>query len=215
MSPESIQSALSHLRANDPVMREKIEAVGPFTLRLECNRFRMLLRSIISQQISTSAARSIRLRVERLIAPARVSASRIAQLDTAQLRAAGLSSQKAAYILDLASKVKQGEVRLRRVGRMQDEEVIAELTQVKGIGRWTAQMFLIFSLGRPDVFPCDDLGIRVALHDWYQLDQLPDKLTCEAIAKPWRPYASFASWYCWRSLDQGRAAKSRGNSYPS
>lgn len=205
MSPHTIQSALRHLRANDPVMSELIEEIGPFTLRLERNRFRVLLRSIVSQQISTSAARSIRLRLEKLIAPARVTPARIAQLGEQQLRSAGLSKQKSAYIMDLASKVKRGEVRLRTVGRMDDEQVIAELIQVKGIGRWTAQMFLIFSLGRPDVLPHDDLGIRAAIRDLYRLDQLPDKATCEAIAKPWRPYTSIASWYCWRSLERNRA----------
>lgn len=215
MSPQHIQFALRHLRAGDRIMRGQIDEVGPFALRLERNRFRMLVRSIVSQQISTGAARSIRLRLEKLIAPAAVSPARIAQLDTRKLREAGLSSQKAEYILGLAGKVNQGQVRLRNVGRMDDEQVIAELTQVKGIGRWTAQMFLIFSLGRLDVLPTEDLGIRTAIRNLYQLDQLPDKGTCETIARPWRPYATVASWYCWRSLDQSNARKRGANGYPS
>jgi DNA-3-methyladenine glycosylase II len=97
---------------------------------------------------------------------------------------------------------------------MSDEDVIDELTKIKGIGVWTAQMFLIFSLGRLDVLPHDDLGIRMAIRDFYGLDDLPDKETSEEIAKPWRPYASVASWYCWRSLDKRRTEKSNGNGYP-
>lgn len=210
MNPDQIQLALKHLRLRDPVIRAQIDHVGPFTLRLERNRFRMLVRSIVSQQISTSAARSIRRRVESLVAPAKLTAGRLAALEIDQLRSAGLSNQKATYILDLACKVREGEVRLRSVGRMSDEEVIGELTKIKGIGVWTAQMFLIFSLGRLDVLPHDDFGIRTAIRDFYDLDDLPDKKTSEEIAKSWRPYASVASWYCWQSLDKRRSDKNGG-----
>jgi DNA-3-methyladenine glycosylase II len=125
----------------------------------------------------------------------------VAALSTQQLRAAGLSPQKTSYLHDLAAKVRDGTVRLDRVHRMSDEEVIAELIQVKGIGVWTAQMFLMFSLGRPDVFPHDDLGIRAALRKLYGLADLPRREESLAIAEPWRPYATIACWYCWRSLD--------------
>lgn len=161
----------------------------------------MLVRSIISQQISGKAARSIRGRLEGLVAPARMTPERLAGLSIEQLRAVGLSSQKGSYLHDLSAKVASGEVRLNRTGRMADDEVIAELTQVKGIGVWTAQMFLMFSLGRLDVFPHDDLGIKCALKNLYGLDELPDKATSHRIAMPWRPYATIASWYCWRSLE--------------
>ncbi len=104
---------------------------------------------------------------------------------------------------------------LRRIGRLPDEQVVEQLTQVKGIGRWTAQMFLIFSLGRPDVFPHDDLGVRTAIRNRYGLAELPDKATSHAIAAPWRPYASVASWYCWRSLDLARNTSTVAKGYPS
>jgi DNA-3-methyladenine glycosylase II len=180
-------------------MRRLIDRVGPFTLRLDRDRFRMLVRSIISQQISGHAARSIRQRLEALVAPEKISPHNLASLSLVQLRGAGVSPQKAGYLHDLAAKVDSGAVRLHRVARMTDDEVIAELVQVKGIGVWTAQMCLMFSLGRMDVFPYDDLGIRSALRNLYGLAELPDKQTSIQIARPWRPYATIASWYCWRS----------------
>ena len=121
-----------------------------------------------------------------------------------QIRSAGVSPQKARYILDLAANVQDGRVDLRQIGRFSDERVIEQLTKVKGIGRWTAQMFLIFSLGRLDIFPHDDLGVRKAIRNRYGLNELPDKETSCSIAEKWRPFASVASWYCWRSLDLGR-----------
>lgn len=219
MKPIDIQRARRHLRAADPVMKAIIDAVGPYTLRLERDRFGMLVRSIISQQISTAAARSIRRRLESLAEPEGLSPTVCAGLSTEQLRSAGLSPQKASYIADLAHKISSGAVELRSIGRLNDEAVIERLTQVKGIGRWTAQMFLIFTLGRPDVFPHDDLGVRTALRNHYGLSDLPDKTTSHALAAPWRPYASVASWYCWRSLDLTRGIatprKTTKNGYPT
>ena len=185
-------------------MRAVIDAVGPFTLRLERDRFAMLIRSIISQQISTSAARSIRSRLQELAGPEGLKSANVAQFTVDELRSVGLSPQKASYIADLARKVNDGAVALRQIGRLSDERIVEQLTQVKGIGRWTAQMFLIFSLGRLDVFPYGDLGVRAAIRDRYGLAELPDKQTAHAIAVRWRPYASVASWYCWRALDLAR-----------
>ena len=196
---DSIRLAQRHLKKCDPVMRRLIDAVGPFTLRLDRDRFRMLVRSIISQQISGKAAQAIRRRLEGLVAPEKISPHNLAALSVAELRSAGVSPQKAGYLHDLAAKVDSGIVRLHRVARMTDSEVIAELVQVKGIGVWTAQMCLMFSLGRMDIFPHDDLGIRSALRNLYGLTDLPDKDASIEIAKPWRPYATIASWYCWRS----------------
>jgi DNA-3-methyladenine glycosylase II len=159
----------------------------------------MLVRSIVSQQISGKAARSICGRLEQLLAPGKVTPEALADQPPEALRRVGLSPQKASYLHDLSAKVVSGEVQLRRVGRMSDDEVIAELTQVNGIGVWTAQMFLMFSLGRLDVFPHDDLGIRSALRKLYGLRDLPDKELSHRIAAPWRPFATIASWYCWRS----------------
>lgn len=197
--PEVTGAAIKHLRSSDKVLRGAIDDVGAYTLKLERNRFRMLVRSILSQQISTATARAIRGRLEELTGG--ITAKSLVVLDIQQLRAIGVSNQKAAYLLDLAKKTTERRIRFRSFARMADEEIISELTTIKGIGRWTAQMCLIFSLGRPDVFPTDDLGVRSAIRNLYGLESLPDKNGCEAIAAPWRPFASFASWYLWRSLD--------------
>jgi DNA-3-methyladenine glycosylase II len=215
LKPNDIRNARRHLRAVDPVMRAVIDAVGPVTLRLERDRFGMLVRSIISQQISTSAARSIRGRLQELAGSGGLKAANIARFTGDQLRSVGLSPQKASYIADLARKVNEGTVELRQIGRLGDERIVEQLTQVRGIGRWTAQMFLIFSLGRLDVFPHDDLGVRAAIRDRYGLDDMPDKQTALAIAAPWRPYASVASWYCWRSLDLKRKMEAVAKGYPT
>jgi DNA-3-methyladenine glycosylase II len=196
---EAVASARRHLRRKDPVMRRLIDVVGPFTLKARRDRFRMLVRSIISQQISGKAARSIGQRLEALVAPAKITPHALAALSIDELRSVGVSPQKASYLHDLAAKVDSGVVRLSRAGRLPDDEVIAELVQVKGIGVWTAQMFLMFSLGRLDVFPHEDLGIRTALRNLYSLPDLPDRETSHQIATPWRPYATIASWYLWRS----------------
>lgn len=196
-------------------MQEMIDQVGPYTLRFESDRFSLLIRSIVSQQISTTAARAIRKRLLELVGRGGLTAANLIRFDVAELRAVGLSSRKAAYVLDLAQKVHSGAVDLRQIGRLSDERVVETLTQVKGIGRWTAQMFLIFSLGRPDVFPHDDLGVRTAIRDRYGLAELPDRKTSQAIASPWRPYASVASWYCWRTLDLARHTETVATGYPS
>ncbi|MFN0021985.1 MAG: DNA-3-methyladenine glycosylase family protein [Pirellulaceae bacterium] len=200
-------AAARHFRKADPVIARVIKQVGPCTLKPQRDRFNMLVRSIISQQISTAAARSIRAKLEALIAPEKVSPEVLARFTLEQLKSAGLSSQKATYLHDLAGKTADGTVRLKTIGKMEDEEAIEELIQVKGIGRWTAQMFLIFSLGRPDVFPPDDLGIKMALRNLYGLTDLPSKSEAHALAAPWTPHSTFATWYLWRSLDLAKAAK--------
>jgi DNA-3-methyladenine glycosylase II len=202
-----LRAARRHLRKHDPIMRAMINQVGPCTVRCQRDRFQMLVRSIISQQISVGAARSIRNRLEQLVAPERITSESLLKFKAAKLRSAGISPQKAAYLLDLANKVEQGTLVLRTIGRRSDEDVIKELTQVKGIGHWTAQMFLMFALGRLDIFPADDLGIRIAIRDHYDLKELPGKKLSHEIAQPWRPYATIASWYLWRSLDLQRQRK--------
>ena len=201
LTGREIEAARRHLRKADGVMREIIDRVGPVKLRLERNRFAMLVRSIISQQISTAAARSIRRRLEELLAPGTITPADIVKLKAHQLRSVGLSGQKVSYIQDLAKKVHSGEVSLQQIGRLTDERIIEQLTQVRGIGHWTAQMFLMFSLGRPDVFPHGDLGIRSAIRNEYGLDELPDHQQSMEIAQPWHPHATIASWYLWRSLE--------------
>ena len=202
-----IQSGIAQIRRNDPVMRTLIRRCPPLTsLKLQPNRFGMLVHSILSQQISVHAARAIRTRLTDLVGANGLTAERIAAADTDELREIGVSRVKAGYLKDLAEKVSSGEVRLNQIGRRNDDSVIRELTCVKGIGVWTAQMFLIFSLGRIDVFPHDDYGVRAAIRKLYSLDDLPDKAISERIAEPWRPYATVATWYLWRSHELGREA---------
>ena len=201
LDTHQIEKAIRHLRSADRVLRCIIDTVGPCQLRRERNRLRALVRSIISQQISTSAARTIQQRLEALIAPREFTAENLAKLTPRRLRSAGLSPQKAGYVAELARQTAAGKLPLNQLGRLSDERVIQSLLKIKGIGRWTAQMFLISSLGRPDVLPYDDLGIRSAIRREFHLEQLPDKSTCEKIAQPWRPYTTVACWYLWRSLD--------------
>jgi DNA-3-methyladenine glycosylase II len=205
------QTVHRHFKSSDPILAGVVKQVGPMTLKPQRDRFRLLVRSILSQQISTAAARTIRLRLEELLGPAGVRPETIAAFSVEQLRTVGVSRQKASYLLDLAQKCGDGSVRLSRVGRMTDEQVIDELTQVKGIGRWSAQMFLIFSLGRLDVFPHDDLGVRTAIRRLYRFDEMPGKAACLEIGQRWRPYASIGSWYCWRFLEQAPKPADQGS----
>lgn len=177
-----------------------IDAVGECMLRPRRDRFEMLAGSILSQHISTAAARTIRNRlVER--AGGKLAAEPLLALSDEELRACGVSAQKAAYLRDLSSRVASGALPMNRLGRLSDEEVIERLTVVKGVGRWTGQMFLMFALGRPDVLPHDDLGIRNAIRRLYGFAAMPTRAEMDRVAEPWRPYASVACWYLWRSLE--------------
>lgn len=201
-SPETIDAALKHLRRCDPVMADVIRRVGAFSLKPKRGRFESLVRSILAQQISTAVARSMLKKLQQRVSPRRITPESLCRLTADDLKAIGLSRQKASYLLDLSQKVRDRSVRLDRVQLMTDEEVIVELLPVKGIGRWTVQMFLIFCLGREDVFAPDDFGLRSAMQKLYGLDEMPKRAQAEEIAAPWRPYATFASWYLWRSLEQ-------------
>ena len=181
-------------------MRNLIQRAGPFRLKLRRNRFHALVSSILSQQISGKAAASIRARLEEYVAPERISPETLGRLTPKQLRGVGVSPQKASYLLDLAERVESGGLRLHRLARMTDEEVIEALIRVKGIGVWTAHMFLIFHLERPDILATGDLGIRTAIQRGYGLEELPTPDEMERIATPWRPHRSTACRYLWRSL---------------
>jgi DNA-3-methyladenine glycosylase II len=200
MDEAEILKGLRHLKKADPVMREVIKKAGPFKPAILRDPFKALVYSIISQQISGKAAATIRQRLLDKL-EGQLTPDRLVQLTKDDLRSVGVSNQKATYMLDLARRVAIGELPLKRLARLPDEEVIEALVQVKGIGVWTAQMFLIFSLGRLDVFPYGDLGVRMALRKLYGLEELPDRAASDRIASPWRPYASLATWYCWRSLE--------------
>jgi DNA-3-methyladenine glycosylase II len=199
-SASEIERGVKHLQKSDPIMREVIRRVGPFGLQLKRDRFQALVYSILGQQISGQAAAAVRKKLEDAAAPDGLTPGRLSSFSLDELRAAGLSRQKASYVLDLAQRVHGGTLALERLARRSDDAVIESLIEVKGIGVWTAHMFLIFSLGRLDVLPHGDYGVRSAMRNLYGLEELPDRETCHRIAEPWRPYASIASWYCWRSL---------------
>ena len=196
-----IRSAERHLEGSCPHMRKLIPAFGPCTLRTQPDGFRMLVRSITSQQISGFAARAILGRLLDRIAPMPLRAEAVRRCGEKGLRGVGYSQRKASYVVGLATEVLERGLDLEALRDVSDEEVVEKLTQVRGIGEWTAHMFLIFSLGRPDILPHGDLGVRQALRELHALPALPGKREAIELARPWRPFASVASWYCWRSID--------------
>jgi DNA-3-methyladenine glycosylase II len=200
VAPADLARARRHLARRDPVLRRVMAAVGPCTLWFEPDRFAALVRAIVAQQISTRAANSIRARLEEALAPAGVVPAAVLARPEEMLRGAGLSAAKARSLRDLAEHVHDGRLPLDQLHELTDEDVIACLIPVRGIGRWTAQMFLIFSLGRLDVLPVADLGLRVGVQRQYGLEEVPDTATLERLARPWQPYRSVATWYFWRSL---------------
>ena len=205
--------AVRHLkRAADPVLAGIIERVGPcrFAGRTTGSHLDALVRSIVSQQLSTSAASTIHSRLIALVGEQNPLAQHWLALDDPVLRGAGLSRQKIAYIRDLARHVQDGELPMAKLHEMSDDEVIESLTRVKGIGVWTAQMFLMFRLGRPDILPVLDLGIRNAIRRAYRLRKEPTEKRMRALAKPWEPYRSVASWYLWQSLELPALEKANG-----
>lgn len=213
LRPEAYETARRHLARRDAVLKPLIRQIGPCSLWHDPDRFAVLVRSIISQQISTKAARAIRGRLEQALGRSGTTARAVLRASDATLRAAGLSAAKALAIRDLAEKVSSGAVPLDALHQLPDEEVIQLLVPVRGIGRWTAQMFLIFCLGRPDVLPVDDRGLRAGVQRHYGLRKPPLKKRLEDIAEPWRPYRSVATWYVWRSL--GFVPQSEANLAPS
>ncbi|HKA86585.1 MAG TPA: hypothetical protein VKE22_02930 [Haliangiales bacterium] len=192
------RKALAHLR-RDPAMARVIAKVGPFraTLRREGTHFHAILRAIVYQQLSGKAASTIHGRVHAIYGGRGPEPHELLATDDATLRAAGLSRQKLGYLRDLAAKAHVFD----GVDALSDDEIIARLTQVKGVGLWSAQMFLMFRLGRPDVIPAGDLGIRKAVQKAYRLRGLPTPTRVLEIGRRWRPYATTACWYLWRSLD--------------
>ena len=194
--------AISHLRERDPKLGPLLDRIGTFRLKLDgtATPFAALCESIIYQQITGKAAASIYGRVRRLIGRRHPRPQDILAATEAALRGAGLSRQKVAYLRDLSERVRDG-LKLRAIGRLADEAVIEALTEVKGIGRWTVEMFLIFRLGRLDVLPVHDYGIRKAMQRAYRLRKLPTPERMRRVAEPWRPYRTVACWYLWRSLE--------------
>ena len=196
-----MRKAILHLKKADPVLSLLIERVGRYGIQYREPNFETLVRSIVYQQLSGRVAAVIFGRLSALAPGGKLTPEAILKLTPARMRKAGLSKQKTAYIRDLARKTARGTLKFETLAEMADDEVIEHLTQVKGIGVWTAHMFLLFALQRPDVLPTGDLGIRMAIRKAYGLDQLPHPKHIEEIAVRWRPYCSVATWYLWRSLE--------------
>ncbi len=197
-----MRRALNHLKEADPVMRGLIEQIGPYKIEYQAADFATLVQCIVSQQLSGRVAATMYKRLSDMAGNGRLNAEDVLRLGAEKLRGLGLSRQKSAYILDLAEKTLSGEVDFDALHGMPDEEVMRLLTQVKGIGPWTVHMFLMFALQRPDVLATGDLGIRVAYQKAYALEELPQPAEIQQHARVWRPYASVACWYLWRSLEE-------------
>ncbi len=196
--------ATRHLRSADPVLGLIIERVGPCTIAGREPTFETLAKSITFQQLHGKAAAAIFARLKAAVGK-RFSAGNFLKLSAEQLRACGLSKQKIASLTDLAERIARREIRFKQLSSLSDEEVITLLCQVRGIGVWTAQMFLMFALERPNVMPLGDLGVRQAVRKAYGLAALPTTVELANISAAWHPHCTVASWYLWRSLE-GAAA---------
>jgi DNA-3-methyladenine glycosylase II len=203
-TPKTLQQAADYLQNADPILAPIISRAGLATMSPHKNYYQELVESIVSQQLSVKAARTIMKRFLELFPSSEFPApDQILAKTVEEMRAVGLSRQKATYIQDLAVKVIEGTVRFNHLDTLSNEEVIAELTQIKGVGVWTVHMFLMFCMGRLDVLPTGDLGIKNGIYALYNLKEKPSPEEMEKIAKKnkWYPYESVASWYVWHSLD--------------
>jgi len=199
-----LTTAVDELAAADPVLARLIERHGPPPPRRRVpvdQRFDHLARGIVYQQLAGRAAASIHGRMVGALGGT-VTAERVLATPEVELRACGLSGAKTASLLDLADKVASGEVALERLGRLTDEDVVAHLTVVRGIGPWTAQMFLMTALSRLDVWPTGDYGVRAGYARAWGMDALPDPKDLHGLGEPFRPYRSLVAWYCWRAADE-------------
>jgi len=200
-----MRRALNHLKKSDPILAAIIARVGPCTMTYREPTFEALVRAVTFQQLNGKAALTIYNRLVE-VAGGDISPESIRNTTVGEMRRAGLSKQKIAYIRDLAEHAAGGSLDFTMLPGLSDDEVIAALTQVKGIGEWTAHMFLMFALRRPNVLPTGDFGVRTAIRKAYKKryktkDGLPSPAHIQKLAKAWHPYCSVASWYLWRSLE--------------
>lgn len=202
-----LESAAKHIAAHDPYLAPIIGAHGPCRITPHDNYYQALVDAIISQQLSMKAAASIEARFQALFDGRFPTANEILRKDIDTLRSVGLSRSKAVYILDLAEHIRSGRLDITALPSLSNDEIVRELVAIKGIGEWTAHMFLIFSLGRLDVLPVGDLGVRTGIMRLYGLKTLPTAVEMKAIANKytWHPYTSIASWYIWQSLENAPA----------
>jgi DNA-3-methyladenine glycosylase II len=207
LSDQVARLASEHLLQADPLLRPVIERVGPCTIRPSGDYYQELVDAIISQQLSVHAARSIENRFRELFGGHFPAPDEILTTDVETLRSIGFSRAKANYVLDLAQHVVDGRVRFDHLDTLSNEEVIAQLLPVKGIGEWTAHMFLMFCMGRTDVLPVGDLGIRNGIRKLYDFTDAPtpEQVREVAVNNNWHPYESVASWYVWQSLEKAPA----------
>jgi DNA-3-methyladenine glycosylase II len=199
----SKKNILQHFDAEDAVMAGVIRRMGPFRLKRNKNYFQVLCKATVGQQISTKAAESINHRFQSLFPCNRPTPKKVWELAEQQLREVGLSGQKVKYIKDLSEKFLDRTVRPHRMAYQDNEEIIRQLIRVYGIGRWTAEMFLIFSLGRMDVLPVGDLGLRAGVKLIYNMRAMPSPDRVSILGRKWQPFATVGTWYIWRVLDDG------------
>jgi DNA-3-methyladenine glycosylase II len=197
-----MQQAIAHLKRSDPILSGIIDRVGDYGIQFREPGFETLVKSIVNQQLSGRVASVIFGRLAVAAGP-KMTPESVLKLRPSRMRKLGLSTQKTAYIRDLARHTRDGRVIFEELHGLSDQAVIERLTQVKGIGVWTSHMFLIFALQRTDVLPTGDLGIRSAIRKAYGMPELPTPAEMEAIAASWRPFCTVASWYLWRSLEGG------------
>lgn len=195
-----MRKAILHLKKSDPVLREIIERIGPCRMEYGPPEFHSLAEAIVYQQLNGRAALTIFNRFAELAGNPLTPAG-IMKLTDQQMRSVGLSKQKSSYLRDMAERAIKGELDFSKLHAMADEDVIKHLTQVKGVGIWTAQMFLMFTLKRPNVLPTGDFGVQMAIKKLYNKRKMPKPLHMEKIARAWEPYRSIACWYLWRSID--------------
>jgi DNA-3-methyladenine glycosylase II len=195
-----MRSAVRHLKKSDPILCAIIERIGPCRMEYGPPEFHSLAEAIVYQQLNGKAAVTIFNRFAAL-AGEPITPEGILKLNDAQMRSVGLSKQKSSYLRDMAERAARGELDFTRLPEMTDAEVVKHLTQVKGVGVWTAHMFLIFTLRRPNVLPTGDYGVQAAIKKHYKKRKLLKPEQMEKIARPWEPYRSVACWYLWKSLD--------------
>lgn len=195
------QAIQKHFNRHDKAMAKIVKKVGPIKLKPNKKYFLVLCRSIISQQISVKAADAIMSRFLKLFHNQNPTPQRVQEISESKIREAGLSKQKIAYMKDLSDKFLNKSINARKFQFLENEEIIEILTQVYGVGRWTAEMFLIFSLGRPNVFPAGDLGVRVAIKNIYKLNAVPSIKEVKYYEGKWSPFETAGAWYAWKSLN--------------
>lgn len=200
----AFRAGYAHVRRRDEKLRPVMEARGVIEFNPGGDPFEALVEAILSQQLAGAAASAIIKKVRALFPDGKLNARRISRVDPRRLRAAGVSPQKLSYLKDLSARVLDGGLDLGSLGSMTDEAIVQALDEVKGIGPWTAHMFLIFTLGRPDVLPVDDYGIKKSVQTIYGLAELPGKADIERLADRWRPFSTVASLYLWHAKDNDR-----------